>query len=254
MNRNSPLEEKLDNWARNEITYDELKAFANNKGINQIDKKAELHKALLEGLHNERLRKQIEIIHREFAPIDKPLQKIAPVRDLFRQKWLLRVAASLFICIGLYSAKNTFFVSGEKLSENMFSEYYMVNERNENATGTGELISSFTNKEYERVIAIYEQNSDIPVREQFLAGYAYFNLNDFNNASKVFKSVIAKNKNASIPLYRDEAEYYTALCSLHTGNYDEAYTLFKNIRNNKIHTYHEKVSGLNLFRIRLKTF
>lgn len=254
MNRNSPYENMLDSWAREEITYEELQAYAQSQGIEHVEQDAALHKSIMEGLKNEHLRLRIAKVHREFAnPV--PEEK-APslVKSFLQQKWIFRIAASLLILTGLYIAQDALFVSGEKLSETMFAEYYMVNERNDNGPGAGEFTNSFLNKEYVKVTSLYEKNNGLPIREQFLAGYAYYKQNDFPKASEVFKKIMEQNVNASVPLYKDEAEYYFALCALHTGNYTGAYTQFKNIRNNKNHTYHEKVSGLNLFRIRLKTF
>jgi TolA-binding protein len=254
MNRNSPYENILDSWAREEISYDELRDYARSQGIEQFEEDAALHKSVFEGLKNEHLRLRIAKVHHEFAkPV--PAEKApAVLKSILQQKWIFRIAASLLIFTGLYIAQDALFVSGKKLSETMFTEYYMVNERNDNNPGTGELTNSFLNREYAKVTDLYEKNQAVPVREAFLAGYAYYKQNEFSKASEVFKNIMKKNANASIPLYRDEAEYYYALCALQTGNYSDAYKQFKNIRNNKTHTYHEKVSGLNLFRIRLNTF
>lgn len=254
MNRNSPYEDMLDSWAREEISYEELQAYAQSQGIRSVEKDAALHKSILEGLKNEHLRLRIAKVHREFANPEQEKKAPAVIKRILQQKWLFRVAASLLMLTGLYVAQDALFVSGEKLSENIFTEYYMVNERNDDGPGAGEITNRFLNKEFAKVTSLYENNQAVPVREQFLAGYSYFKQNEFKRATEVFKSIMEQNVNASVPLYRDEAEYYFALCALHTGNYDEAYQQFRNIRNNKIHTYHEKVSGLNLFRIRLKTF
>jgi tetratricopeptide (TPR) repeat protein len=254
MNRNTPLEEMLDNWAGNKISYEELQAFANRQGVKDLEREAEMHKALLEGLKNEYLKNRIANVHREFAGQSFSGRSQAKVKSIMPHQWLFRVAASILIITGLFTAKQAFFVSDKTLSNAIFTEYYMVNERNDDGPGANALTRSFLNKEFGKVVSLYEENNALPVREKFLSGYAYFNLGNFSKASEVFKQIMDQNKNTSVPLYKDEAEYYFALCALKEGHYTEAYQQFKNIRNNEMHTYHEKVSGLNLLRIRLKTF
>lgn len=254
MNRNTPLEEMLDSWAGNKISYEELLAFAKRQEVKDIEREAALHKALIEGLKNEHLKNRIARVHSEFAGPSLSGNGKGVIKSLKVRQWMFRVAASLLILTCLFTIKQAFFVSDKKLSDTMFTEYYMVNERNDDGPGASALTRKFVNKEFEKVVSLYEENSALPLREKFLAGYAYFKQGSFTKASAVFKQIIAQNQNTAIPLYKDEAEYYFALCALKTRNYSEAYRQFKSIRNNELHTYHEKVSGLNLFRIRLKTF
>ncbi len=252
MNRNSPFEEILDKWAKRELPYEAIQTFAEDHGIMNHQDEATLHELVIKGIQTENLNNRIANFHEGFVK-DKQRAKAKknPV-SISGKVIFLRIAASVILLVSLFIFKDTFFVTTDSLASGMFTEYYLVNERSENLTQKENLVTLFSEKSYEELITAYEAIKKPEVRENFLAGYSYYILKNYDKSIPVFKTILLQNKKQTIPFYNDEAEYYLGLSLLQSGNYKAAYQQLKEIYENQNHTYHPKIKKTDLFRLRIK--
>lgn len=253
MNRNSPLEEQLDNWILDNITTEALTAYAKKEKIENIEDISRAHKAIFMGLKNEQLKNRISDFHHTYLQENSRNEHKNSTIKISGRIWIMQIAALFLLALGIYYAQANLFVSSDQLTEDLFTEYYLVNERSENTPLANTMMGSFITKDYKAVLVAYTTIEKASNREKFLAGYASFMLHDYNKAVSLFQDVIEQNKKSGIDLYQDEAEYFLTLSYIQTNKYDEAYQLVQIIQKNSNHTYHSKITSINKLRLWIKT-
>ena len=83
-------------------------------------------------------------------------------------------------------------------------------------------------------------------KEFFLTGIANLELKNYQDASRDFKSILAKTSEGMDQQFHDQAEFYLALTHLAAGEKDLALPIFNSISADPDHEYHERVRKMKL--------
>lgn len=254
MNKPVIMDDLLDLFDSNEISFEQLKGRMGNVPADELNEQIHIHLAAKRAIRKYGIIQQVASVHREYVrPIaqDEPVKSIAPVKNINSGKavkWMMRIAASVTLLIGLYVAQYFVFYTPEKMYDNSFREYNLNTERGGEAESANEMVSAFREGNYKQVIGLYGNDLYNGNREKFLAGYAYLQENNFSAAENLFSQIIANNQKQGSAFYQDEAEYYLAMARLKLGNTEGALELMKKIHSSKEHTFHESVTDWMIFR------
>lgn len=253
MNKPTTIDDLFDLFAAKEISHEEFLNKAGKSNSEEINEQLALHVAAAKAIQRFAIQQQVADIHKMYAPekLQVPHTSIAAVKTLpgtSPAKWIMRIAASVALLIGLYATQYVAFYSPEKMYESTFREYYVNTERSNLENTENEIAAAFRNGDYNRVVTLYNSNSGISNREKFLAGYSQLQLNNFSSAETLFLEIIQANKQQGQRYFQDEAEYYLAMVQLKLGNTDSAVRLMQEIHDNKEHTFNESVSSWMILR------
>ena len=80
---------------------------------------------------------------------------------------------------------------------------------------------------------------------------SYFQLDQNDQAMKLLSDLKEVNAGLEKPYFTQEIDYYLALTFIKAHQYDQAISLFEEIRNNPKHLYHHNVSGADIWKLRL---
>lgn len=175
----------------------------------------------------------------------------AVVRSLYR-KYSLRAAALILIITSsafLYKYLST---SSQSLYDRYYSSYEMNTSR-----GAGDMqpiVKAYDAKDWTTVLSLAATAKSGDNQIDFLAGMADLELKRFDDAITHFEQIIAVNTHAGTDFYQDEAEYYLAISWLARGKVNEAMPILEKIRADAHHQYHDKVSKMSFFDLRLAQY
>ncbi len=164
-------------------------------------------------------------------------------------KLFMKYAAGIILLLGIFGLYQYITVSADKLYNEQYNTYALTTLRGGETLPAIEQL--YAEKKYDDVIAVFKQQPDASIKENFVAGQAYLTKADFADAVNCFKTVLAKNSNSKTGLLVDDAEYYLALSYLKNNENSKAFSLFEKIHNNKEHLYHNKVSSWFLKKLQL---
>lgn len=230
------VQQQLDANAAFREEYEQLKAARQAVLLHGVSQK-------LKGLHQEMMQ--------ELTPA-LPARK-APVVGMFRP--LLRIAAILVLLAGAAIVYLYYAVNPASVFDSQYSAYSIPAARSTNAPAP--LAEAFEQKNYQQVISTYKGLAAPGAEESFLAGSAYLQLNQAQEAVKAFESVLAINARDHSFIYADETDYYLALAYLKTGAIPQALERFEKIEKDPSHPYHEAIGRSlrwKLWLLRKKTF
>ncbi len=254
MNNPTTIDDLFDLFAARQISFEEIMKHAGKSSEEEVNEQLLLHLAATKAIRRYAIHQQVADIHKMYAPEKAaPSVSAAPVKSLHSTspvKWMMRIAASVTLLIGLYAAQNVMFMSPDKMYESNFQDYYINTERSTPAVTETEISAAFRAQDYKQVIALYDNQKETGNREKFLAGYAHMQLNNYTEAGSLFSSIIEANQQKGDTYFQDEAEYYLAMALLKSGNTEGARNLFQKIHDTREHTFHESVSSWMLFRMK----
>jgi hypothetical protein len=161
----------------------------------------------------------------------------------------MRVAAVLVFVIAAAAMYFYFSVTPEKLVAENYSMYSIGTERD--ASNLSLIEKAFQRKDFYAVIQQLKNSTSPDMKEYFFGGLAYLEKNDAANAIIQFKTIVERNKTASIVEYPDESEYYLALSYLKNNDIANALPLYEKIHSDKLHRYHDKVSSWFLRKLKV---
>lgn len=160
---------------------------------------------------------------------------------LFRK--VLRVAAAVIILAGAIGAYQYFSTSAAGFYQDHYASFELPVDRG--TPEAGPLEQAYRNKEWAAVITLAPQGNDTDNKTLFLTGMAHLELKQFNEAVVKFENILANNKRTGDPYFQDEAEYYLALGLMADHQSEKARSLFKKIKADPQHLFHEKVEGIS---------
>ena len=175
------------------------------------------------------------------------LQTKAVVRSL--SKSLISIAATIILLVGLFGLYEYLSVSAGKLYEEKYFPYQIATMRSSTAPTVIE--SNYIEKKEDNVIAEFEKLPQPTINDEFLTAQAYLQKADYNNAIKLFNTIIQKNKASNAAGLNEAASYYLALSYLSNKQTDKALLILEEIYNDKTHLYHNKVDRWYLFKVQL---
>ncbi len=247
MNENSTNTELLIQYLDGELRGTELEA---------IEKKLAESEALRDELENLALAKQavmsyglkekISFIHSEMMPGLKGKSLKEPsIRKMIFQ-YAIRVAAVLFVLIGMSAAYQYLTVTPDKL----FTESFHSFELHETRGGTGtNLEDAYKKDNMDAVIQEFSQIKTPRPEDYFLAGNAYLALHQPSKAIEAFISLQQANQSGNTHAFEEDAEFYLALSYLANEQPDRAYPIFEKIHADAAHPYNKEVSAWFLRKV-----
>lgn len=215
-----------------------------------------LHQQAVAALQRYRVLQQVQSVHRAYLASHPQTNgntdglKPARVVKLKPLQWVLRIAAVFVVVLGISLTYLYVSNDGEQLYSELHNPYNVVVDRAETNQAGTKLVALYEAQNYQGVLDEYSRQPSKTTREQFFAGMAYSELQQFENAVPIFEGILANNKINGSRLYNDEAEYYLGLAYLKKGQYNKAYDLFSAIHNDNNHTYSTKVSQWLLIKLK----
>lgn len=256
MNKPAKMDDLFDLFDSKEISYEQLLNQFGNVNAEELNEQLQLHLAAKRAIRKYGIMQQVAGVHKNYATTSSQKtagNKIAPVKNMVPPnavKWMMRIAASVTLLIGLYVAQYVAFYSPDKMYNNTFREYYMNTERSAPVATENDMVAAFRKGEYNQVIGMYGKVAQQGNREKFLAGYAYLQVNNYGAAEALFNEIMTTNQSKGSTYFQDEAEYYLAMARLKQGNTSGALELMEKIHASKEHTFHESVTNWMIFRMK----
>jgi predicted negative regulator of RcsB-dependent stress response len=186
------------------------------------------------------LQQQVGTIHGQMmVEFNAPVRKISPVRKMIR--YTSAIAAGIILIVSGFFAYQYFSLTPEKVFTANYQAYELNTSRG--STATSSIEEAYRLKKYEQVIQLRDAATEPGIKNDFLAGAAALELNNYALAKQQFISVIEQNKAANTTVLKDEAEYYLALTHIRQKEFANAVLLLEKIQNDPGHTYYAKVKN-----------
>lgn len=143
-------------------------------------------------------------------------------------------------------------VSSSSLYDRYFGSYSLSTSRGEGTESP--VVQAYNAKDWSKVLSLADAAGAKDNQVEFLAGMADLQLNHCDDAITHFEQVIAANAQASTDFYQDESEYYLAISWLACKKVNQAMPILEKIKADPHHQYHQKVSEMSFFDLRLAQY
>jgi tetratricopeptide (TPR) repeat protein len=233
----------------NKVSIDEL-AVLSGKSLAEVKRETEMHKLASDAIAKYAIREEVSDVHSRYLAARKSKSQVATVVSINRNKWMMRVAASVALLTGLYITSENVLLNSDRLYNAHFQDYYVNVERSSDAARRYKLDDYFRDGNYAGIIKAYQQLPIKSNKEVFLAGYAYLKEDEFTEAIKLFNQILNSNDGEGEILFKDEAEYYLAMTYLKLREVEKAYQLLTRIKEDKAHTFNENVDNWTLTKMK----
>lgn len=178
---------------------------------------------------------KVQSIHiemmQELSSVRKEETKIVPMRKIIR--YGLAIAASVIIIlvgVNIFSSPS---LSSEKLYNEAYVDFDASASRNSGATT--EITQLYQAHNY-KSIAEKSNTAKLSQQDSLLVGLSYLKLDQAPTAIQWLRSISTQN------VYRQDADFYTALAYVRNKNYNEAISLIQKIHSDPTHIYHGQFS------------
>ena len=125
----------------------------------------------------------------------------------------------------------------------MYAPYELRSTRGE--ANVSPIQSAFSKKDYANTITLFLFSKEHSTADYFFTGISYMEFNEPREAIQYFQSALRDSSGN----YKDESEYYLALCYLYTHRIKEAKNLFEKIHSDPNHLFHDKVDKWLLMKL-----
>lgn len=251
MNNRPELNDLLDQWAKREISFEELATLSEATGAESLREEAALHREAISLVQRYGIRNTIAEAHNRYMQQREVPAKQAKVIGITPRKLLVSATAAAAILTGIYLSQGMLAVNPERVYNNSFQDYYVNTERSTGQVSSGEAITElFRGENYTGVAQQFGKLTEVSNKERFLAGYAHLKTGNYAAAASLFSQMIETNQKNGSAYFQDEAEYYLAMAYLKTGMSAKAYPLLQAIHDNKEHTYNGVVDKWTLLRMK----
>lgn len=247
MSEHYPLNEQLYRYFDGELTGSEKEAFeaelAASPELQESLKALSLSRYAVNHLG---ILQQVSAIHAEFTGSRQTTEAetvpVTPVRKINRLRYaLVGAAAAAVLLLGVFllmpSGKQTTTSNG--LYASVYKPYDNTKTRGEKSE---ELEEQYQQRNYKLVVTLYNTLFQPTQKEKLLTAIACMETGNFQQSVNLLLSLQQANKNAAMPLYAADAEYYLGLSYLKQGKLAEAGELFRAISNNPKHLYSDKIT------------
>ena len=160
----------------------------------------------------------------------------------------MSVAAAI-ILIALVSALYFYFgTSSQEFYATHFASYTVGVTR---GTSASPLTKAYEQKDYKQVNALFAAQAQPRNEDYFFFALSLLEQNKARDASVFFETILQEKSPDSTGSYREEAEYYLSLTYIQLHQPKKAIPLFEKIRNDKFHHYHDKVTWMDMWRLKM---
>lgn len=173
-----------------------------------------------------------------------------PVRTISRN--VMKIAACILVMAAGAAAYKYATTNSAGIYREYASSYELTISRG--ATVTDPIDQAYDNKNWAKVIALFNNTKEKTTRSFFLAGIADLQLQHYSAADGEFRQVMAENMRSGSDYFQDEAEYYLAMSLLAQNRADQAMPLLQKIKADPYHLYHQKVASMSFIDLRVAAF
>ena len=188
------------------------------------------------------------MISQSFLPSENT--KTVSINWRQRSGMILKVASVILILMASWLGYQAVSVNNEEAFREFYQPYTISTQRDATASADDDLVNLVRSQKYQEAVQLYQRMQPVSTREKFLGGYAALEASAYDIAIQSFTEILANNRSQSLKLYNDEAEYYLGLTYIKSGQAVKAVPLFQRIHDDAGHTYHERVSAWDLFRLK----
>ncbi|MGB3781243.1 MAG: tetratricopeptide repeat protein [Tunicatimonas sp.] len=177
--------------------------------------------------------------------------KVRPISPAFG--YAGRIAAGLALLLVGFLGFQYATLSGENLYAERASVYQVTASRSVDETSTSpeeQLEQLYRAQRFSETTAAYEQLTDPTMMAMFLAGNAYLQQDNTDQAIAAFGEIVRINGSQGINRFEEDAQYYLALSYLKADRPDEALPLLEEINDNPQHSYHSLVGDYYLWKVK----
>jgi hypothetical protein len=211
-------------------------------------------KMVVEAIELNAIREQVVSARRSFKASPASISgSMGEGRVRLMYKTSLRIAAVLILLLGVSIIYRYSTVSNTSLYHQYFTDYRLNTLRGEGNHNAIE--EAYRNKNWNEVLAGFNQESAKSNKTYFLAGMAALELQKYAEAASCFESILDANAKSGNSYFEDEGEYYLALACLMNHQTDKGIFLLKKIRGNKNQLYYplaRRIPSTDLKIIELK--
>lgn len=245
------MSEKLVQYLDGELTGAEKESIEQQLAADKkLNDDLESLKATREAVKIFGLQQKVSGIHQQMMQeMQTPVKKMSSTRRIIR--YSIAAAASVILIVGSIIGYNFYNLSSNKVFASNYHSYELSTVRDGDSTQVSPVEKAYREKDYKKTIELISQQNSLTVKETFLAGMSYMELDNGTKAIDEFKKVIAGNENAKNNLFKDEAEYYLALTYIRNKDYDFALDMLRSIKETPGHLYHEKVTGKLIRQVKM---
>jgi hypothetical protein len=182
---------------------------------------------------------QVAALHKDLVNPQKG-SALAPVRRFGR--YTLAVAASIALVIVCYLGFTFYKLSSKRVFESQFISYVPTQMRDSGGNRLTSMEEAYLARNYHAVVRMKPAR---PKRENemFLKGVSWLEIRNYEKAVEELRSLHISNSTASVKVLPDETDYYLALAYIGNKDYDLALDVLRKIREDRQHTYHDRVSA-----------
>lgn len=154
-------------------------------------------------------------------------------RSIFEYR--LRIVLGLVFLLGIAAVYKYHSVNARSIAAQYDISYELNTTRGAGSPDT--LEEAFKNKDWNKVVRLYNHEATKTAKYFFLAGIADLNLKQYPVAIEQFEGVLAENAKNHNSYFKDEAEYFLAFSYLMNDESGKALQLLAKIKQNKDHMY-----------------
>ncbi len=189
------------------------------------------------------LKNDIARVRAEMLASRQPAARVVP----FYRRPMAVAAAIILIAIvsGLYFY---FGSSSQEFYASHFSSYSVGVTR---GTSNSPLTKAYEQKDYTRVNALFSSLAQPGNEDYFFFALSLLEQNKIKDGSVFLETIVQQKTPDSSGSYREEAEYYLGLAYIRLHQPQKAVPLFEKIRNDKFHHYHDKVTRMDMWRLKI---
>lgn len=108
----------------------------------------------------------------------------------------------------------------------------------------------YQDRQYDVLIEQFAQLSDPDIYDRFLAGNSYLLKQEPAKAIQEFLIIQRHNKQAKEHVWEEETDYYLAMAYLKLDQPGKALPIVESMHANPRHSYHDKITGIQLAKLK----
>ena len=177
--------------------------------------------------------------------------KVRPLSPVFG--YAGRIAAGLALLLVGFFGFQYATLSGDDLYAERATVYQVAASRSSEeptASPEDQLEQHYRAQRFAETTTAYEQLNTPSLMAMFLAGNAYLQQDEADQAIAAFQEIVRINGRQGINRFEEDAQYYLALSYLKADRPDEALPLLEKINDNPQHSYHALVGDYYLWKVK----
>lgn len=253
MNDNFTIQQLLDDVLLKKVDRTSAEESMAALGVEDPALEIDTHIVAAKAIQRNNIIQQVQSVHQRFAlaslttlPETKEV-KVVPMRPI---TFILRVAASAILIMGLFIAYEFTNTNSNKIYSSVYQSYEVNTSRGIEEIPTHKMLEQFSNKNYAEVINTYKNLAVTNNREKFLTAYAYHENKEYKAAVNLLQQILLYNQQSNSRLYNDEAQFYLGLNYLKMNDIKNTLKYFEPIAADPDHTFNNRFDRWTLIKLK----